>query len=72
MTMQVRVSVTELTVVPTLLGEPILCIAMGDQRETHAEQVASFDVRNAAIDLVDLEVWDSDATHMVRLHVIMT
>ena len=42
-----------------------VCIAFGSERRTHESHTAAFEATHAAVDVVDVEVWDRAATHMV-------
>ena len=57
------VSISEMSVIPSVVFDAITCIAYGTQRVI--APVATFDVASAAVDEVEVELWDCEAAHML-------
>lgn len=58
-----RVSLSEMSVIPSIVFDAISCIALGTERVISPS--AAFTVYSATIDEVEIELWDAEASHMI-------
>ena len=61
--LSLTIAISEMSVIPSVVFDAISCIAFGTQRVIAPS--ATFDVASAAVDEVEIELWDYEAAHML-------
>ena len=57
------ISLSEMSLIPSVIFDAITCIALGTERVIAPN--ASFNIHSAAVDEVEVELWDSEASQMI-------
>lgn len=61
--LSLSISLSEMSVIPSVIFDAITCIALGTERVIAPN--ASFNIHSAAVDEVEVELWDSEASQMI-------